>query len=144
MEFEIDDDVALPKVTRGPPSTSKFRFDDLQVWQSIHIPATATIPKPAKSYGSLVWNATASRTPKHFVVRRVGVEDKRGPGARIFRLADLTPEDIARREANSAALASARAKKLSMLSPTEIQARKDAATLKRAATLDTRKAAAAS
>lgn len=107
--FELETGVELPKARRGGRGATVYPFDAMEVGHSFHVPATEDKPNPAKSLASTVSSATAryavpdengaTRTnrkgkevpvmheTRKFVVRSVGSEDPKGPGARIFRTA---------------------------------------------------------
>ena len=131
--FEIDSDVVVPMRTRnvGAGRKSTYPFEQLEVGQSFHIPATEECPNPVKSRASLVTiannkyaktngeyelvtvktyavdakgnrlrNADGSYVPtgakqvkrakktfeRRFSIFPVDHSDKRGAGARIFRV----------------------------------------------------------
>lgn len=61
--FEIDDDVPLAEKRRGSLGQKResiYPFDKLGVGQSFHVPVTADMPKPNRTLGSAVSNATKS------------------------------------------------------------------------------------
>lgn len=90
--FELEEGIALPTVRRGGRDANIYPFDDMDVGHSFHVPVSEDKPKPAKSLASTVFSATArykdesGEVTRKFVVRSVGAEDSKGPGARIFRV----------------------------------------------------------
>ncbi len=102
--FEIEDGVQK-KGRRGGRSSILYPFDDLNVGQSFHIPATTERPNPSKSIASTVSAATkkwatptgqTKKSPKgndipvlsytrRFSVEAVDATDPKGAGARVFR-----------------------------------------------------------
>ncbi len=59
--IEIDDDVPMPqlKQRRGAGRNVRYPFDQLEVGQSFHVPATAKMPKPAEQLASTISGARA-------------------------------------------------------------------------------------
>lgn len=106
--FELDTDVPLPSIRRGGRGAEKYPFEQMEVGHSFHVAATEDKPTPAKSLASTVSSATAryrvedesgatkqdkdgNEVPvmvdtRKFVVRAVGEDDPKGPGARVFRI----------------------------------------------------------
>jgi len=90
--FELETGVALPTVRRGGRGANIYPFDDMDVGHSFHVPVSEDKPNPAKSLASTVSSATArykdesGEVTRKFVVRSVGAEDPKGPGARVFRV----------------------------------------------------------
>lgn len=90
--FELETGVALPTVRRGGRGANIYPFDDMEVGHSFHVPVSEDKPNPAKSLASTVSSATArykdesGEVTRKFVVRSVGAEDPKGPGARVFRV----------------------------------------------------------
>ena len=61
--FEIDDNVPIAAKRRGAvgsPRESIYPFAKLEIGQSFHVPVTADMPKPNRTLGSAVSNATKS------------------------------------------------------------------------------------
>ncbi len=119
LEFDA---VELPKSRGGFGKSNPTRelirqaLDQLPVDLSYHIAATEAVPEPHKFYGHQVVQANTEYVRKalagekgeirHFVLRPVGAEDKKGVGARLHRVANLTKEQAhARAEASASALA---------------------------------------
>ena len=91
-EFALDDGVAVPPLKRGGRGGAKrYPFDTMAIGQSFHIPKTADNPKPSKRIASIVSLASKKLAPKVFKVQAVDSTDKRGEGARVWRLADVVP-----------------------------------------------------
>ncbi len=90
--FELETGVALPTVRRGGRGANIYPFDAMDVGHSFHVPVSEDKPNPAKSLASTVSSATArykdesGEVTRKFVVRSVGAEDPKGPGARVFRV----------------------------------------------------------
>jgi len=90
--FELESGIALPTVRRGGRGANIYPFDEMDVGQSFHVPVSEDKPNPAKSLASTVSSATArykdesGEVTRKFVVRSVGAEDPKGPGARVFRV----------------------------------------------------------
>ncbi len=125
LEFDA---VELPKSRGGFGKSNPVRelirqaLDQLPVDLSYHIPSTEAVPEPHKFYGHQVVQANTEYVRKalagekgeirHFTLKAVGAEDKKGPGARLFRIANLSKADAERRaEASKAALATREANK---------------------------------
>lgn len=100
----------------------KQALDTLPLDQSYHIPATTEVPEPHKLYGDMVVAANGEYVKKavtgekseikHFTIKLVDETDKRGKGARLFRVANLSKADAVKRaEASAAALETRRANK---------------------------------
>ena len=89
--FEIDKNVPMPKVVRR--TSTKYPFDKLVEIEtdSFHIPQTDDNKDPVKRVASAV-NAASKRYLKEdgrfkkFAVRRVGEDDPKGPGCRVYRV----------------------------------------------------------
>ncbi len=66
-EVKIDNDVPVPKMKRVAPKSkrkSRYPFDDLQVGQSFHLPATEKQPEPWKTVARFLTAAnTKSKVP---------------------------------------------------------------------------------
>lgn len=107
--FELDDDVQLPTAVKRGRSESRYPFETMNVGQSFHIPATAEKENPAREYASSISSASRRLEPKRFVIRAVDASDKRGAGARVFRLPDYTPHELAQLEIKRNERAKARA-----------------------------------
>ncbi len=119
LEFDA---VELPK-SRGAFGKSnpvreliRQALDQLPIDLSYHIPATEAVPEPHKFYAHQIVAANTEFVRKalagekieikHFVFKAVDASDKKGPGARLFRVANLTKAEAERRaEASKAALA---------------------------------------
>ena len=55
--YEIEDNVSLPKIQRGARlGSSKYPFDQLDIGQSFHVPATEDCQTPEKSLASVTSN----------------------------------------------------------------------------------------
>ncbi len=103
------------KSATATPLREQWALDVLPVGTSVHIPATAEVPEPWKSYGSTIAMenkryATATgetverkvrgkdemklypvyRYSKYFVIFRAHEDDPKGPGARIKRVDPAT------------------------------------------------------
>lgn len=112
--YVIDDYMPPRSVRSRSPNGSVYPFDSLQVGQSFHVPATAAMPKPARTLASATSLATRKYavaagyethpdgTPKLdkagnpvprwektrvFAVQIADPDDPRGPGARVKRTA---------------------------------------------------------
>jgi hypothetical protein len=112
--YAIDDYMPPRSVRSRSPNGSIYPFDSLQVGQSFHVPATAAMPKPARTLASATSLATrkyavasgyesnpdgspkldrnGDRVPKWektrvFAVQIADPDDPRGPGARVKRMA---------------------------------------------------------
>ena len=112
--YAIDDYMPPRSVRSRSPNGSIYPFDSLQVGQSFHVPATAAMPKPARTLASATSLATRKYavasgyethpdgTPKLdkagnpvpkwektrvFAVQIADPDDPRGPGARVKRVA---------------------------------------------------------
>lgn len=96
--FELDDNVPLPATVRRGRSESIYPFETMGVNQSFHIAATAEKENPAREYASTISSATRRLEPKRFVIRAVDASDPRGVGARVYRLPDYTPHELAQLE----------------------------------------------
>jgi len=112
--FVIDRGMPVPRIKRRDSETS-YPFDKLEVGDNFHVPATEEVPTPAKSLASSVTQANrrfAKEIPgthrskditrkgklypgkdipnyeltRKFIVREVGEDDPRGPGARVYRV----------------------------------------------------------
>jgi hypothetical protein len=109
-EFEIET-VDIVR-TRAPRNGARvWPFDRLEQGQSFHIAPTEKVPEPYKVYTSTISNANKAHAPKHFSIIRVTATDPKGPGARVIRQADFTPDQLAERAAASAKRAAASAAK---------------------------------
>jgi hypothetical protein len=125
LEFDA---VELPKSRGGFGKSNPVRelirqaIEQLPVDLSYHVPATEAVPEPHKFYAHQVVAANTEYVRKalagekgdirHFSLKAVGAEDKKGPGARLFRVANLTKAEAERRaEASKAALATREANK---------------------------------
>ena len=90
--FELEEGIALPAVRRGGRGAKLYPFDDMEVGHSFHVPVSEKKPNPWKSLASTVSSATSrykdedGNVTRKFVVRAVGAEDPKGPGARVFRV----------------------------------------------------------
>lgn len=90
--FEIESGIAMAKSSRGGKGARKYPFDALEPGQSFHVAPTRTHPDPFKKMGSTT--STANRRNKDsegdslkvFAVRRVGEDDPKGVGSRVFRV----------------------------------------------------------
>lgn len=121
--LDFDKDVATPKMGAGKVNPVrgliKQALEQLPLDQSYHIPKTAEVPEPAKLYSHMVvaentkWVKFAVEGGKgefkHFTIRPVDKTDKRGEGARLFRVANITKADAERRMLASAEAAETRA-----------------------------------
>lgn len=109
--FEVETGIALPPVTRGGfggERGSQYPFATMPVGSSFHVPVTEAMADPNKALTSTVSAMTTKYLPKCFVIRKAAVDDPKGPGARVFRVADLTDEQIATRNAKTAARVASR------------------------------------
>ncbi len=123
--LEFDSDVATPKGARKVNPVRaliKQALELLPLDQSYHIPATDEAPEPHKLYSHMIVGANSEFVRKavagekgeikHFTLKLVDETDKRGKGARLFRVANLTKDQAhARAEASAAALATRQANK---------------------------------
>jgi hypothetical protein len=120
--LDFDKDVAPPKMgfrrTNPVRALIKQALEQLTLDHSYHIPATDNVPEPYKFYGHTVvaenskWVKHAMEGGKgelkHFTIRPVGADDKRGVGARLYRVANITKVDAERRALISAGAAETR------------------------------------
>lgn len=86
--FEIDDNVPLAEKRRGSVGQKResiYPFDKLGVGQSFHVPVTAEMPKPNRTLGSAVSNATKSYT----------VEDLDANGGKQYDTINVPVKDAA-------------------------------------------------
>ena len=74
----------VPKNRRMGGGRSLYPFGQMEVGQNFHVPVTDSKPDPCKSLASTVCAATKRTPGKRFIVCRVGVDDEKGPGARVF------------------------------------------------------------
>jgi len=89
-EFAIEKGVPMPKVRRNTRN-SRYPFDVMEIDDSFHVPTTEDDTDPAKRLASTVSARNKSyqvdgELTRKFVVRRVGAEDSKGEGARVFRV----------------------------------------------------------
>ncbi len=124
-QLTFDTDVATPKSNaRSNPMRAliKQAIEQLPIDASYHIPATDDVPEPHKLYSHMVVGANSEFVRKgvagekgeikHFTLKPVDETDKRGKGARLFRVANLSKADAERRaEASASALATRQANK---------------------------------
>lgn len=86
--FEIDDNVPLAEKRRGSVGQKResiYPFDKLGVGQSFHVPVSADMPKPNRTLGSAVSNATKS----------YAVEDLDANGAKQYDTVNVPNKDAA-------------------------------------------------
>jgi hypothetical protein len=114
--LEFDKDVATPKTGAGKINPVrgliKQALEQLPLDMSYHIPATTEVPEPHKLYSHMVVAENSKHVQsavsggkgefKHFTLRPVDETDKKGKGARLFRVANITKADAERRVAASA------------------------------------------
>lgn len=84
--FEIDDNVPLAEKRRGSIGQKResiYPFDKLGVGQSFHVPVSADMPKPNRTLGSAVSNATKS----------YAVEDLDANGAKQYDTVNVPVRD---------------------------------------------------
>ncbi len=123
ITLDFDKDIVPPKsnsVIRNPVrALISQAMDQLPIDLSYHVPATKEVPEPHKFYSHMVIAENTKFVKKamdgekgeikHFVLKAVDASDKRGVGARLFRVANLTKTDAERRAQSSAASAETRA-----------------------------------
>ena len=85
IDFNIDKGLDIPPVTmtRRP---SKYPFAQLEMGDSFHIAETEERKTPVRAMASIVSATNKRHTDKRFVCRKVGEDDPRGAGARVFRV----------------------------------------------------------
>lgn len=86
--FEIDDNVPLAEKRRGSVGQKResiYPFDKLGVGQSFHVPVSADMPKPNRTLGSAVSNATKS----------YAVEDLAADGSKQYDTVNAPNKDAA-------------------------------------------------
>lgn len=93
MTFELETGIEVPKMTRaGGKRGSKYPFAEMEVGQSFHIAATEEKPEPLKTLraAASVYNRECKDENNEFTVkfiaRKVGEDDPKGIGARVFRI----------------------------------------------------------
>ena len=85
MNIELDQHIPIPESTRGRGGI-RYPFNTMAVGDSFHILPTQYKPNPVRAMASTVCSANKRCANMHFIVRHAGVDDPRGPGARIFRV----------------------------------------------------------
>ncbi len=123
LTLEFDKDVVAPKPRGNIRNPIRFlisqALDQLPIDQSYHIPATKEVPEPHKIFYDMIATENTKFVKKamdgekgeikHFVLKAVDASDKRGVGARLFRVANLTKTDAERRALAAATGAETRA-----------------------------------
>lgn len=92
--YAIETGITLPTINRGGDRDNLYPFDALEIGQSFFVPATETMPNPAKTLASTVSTATRrykSATPARVFTIRANVFQVEGDsttpkGARIWRV----------------------------------------------------------
>ena len=134
--FEIDEGIAFEVGARTRTAQSIYPFDKLAapktvdtpngsqvVYASFHIAPSAAHPNPAKSLASTIASATSRSLPKQFRILEAKPNDPKGKGARVFRLADFTDEELAERKKNSDSRSQAHQARLAAMTDEEKVAR---------------------
>jgi hypothetical protein len=95
----IDTDIPMPAgkprgfQSTGGSAVERYRFNDLPIGGSIHIPPSGDPEKPIhRTFSSVVSQANNKLFPKHFTIREVDASDPGGAGARVWRDPDMQGE----------------------------------------------------
>lgn len=100
FNIKVEDNIPMPAAAqRGFPAreggnaVDRYGFDGLAIGQSFHLPPSNDPDKKKAThrvFSSTVSQANTKLYPKAFAVREVGADDPAGPGARVWRVADMT------------------------------------------------------
>lgn len=100
-EFRLDDAFPIPPLKRfgagRQASGQKYPLMIMNIGQSFFIPKTDSNLKPAQRVAALVSLMQKNNPPRRYRVQVV--TEPQGEGARVWRIADFTPEELAKRAA---------------------------------------------